>query len=73
MPKYSGVTFSVQPVEKAGKVSGFVVAGFLSKKQLQVLRNFVDDEEYARTKKWRGEYMEMARAIVTAIDGNGEK
>lgn len=68
MPKYSGVTFTVQPVEKSGRVSGFVVAGFLTKKQLEVLRNFVDDEEYQRTKKWRGEYMEMARAIVGAID-----
>jgi hypothetical protein len=68
MPRYSGVTFTVQPVEKGGRVSGFVVAGFFTKSQLEVLRNFVDDEEYQRTKKWRGEYMEMARAIVKAID-----
>jgi len=68
MPKYSGVTFSVQPVETRGKVSGYVVAGFLSKKQLDTLRNFVDSPEYKKTTKWRGEYQEMAQAIVTAID-----
>ena len=68
MPRYSGVTFSVQQVEEAGKVKGFVVAGFLTKKQLQVLREFIDNDEYERTKKWRGEYQELARAIVDAID-----
>ncbi|MBX7192622.1 MAG: hypothetical protein K1X94_11220 [Sandaracinaceae bacterium] len=68
MPKYSGVTFSVQPVDQAGKVSGFVVSGFFTKKQLAALRSMVDDEEYQRSKKWRGEYMEMARAMVEAID-----
>ena len=68
MPRYSGVTFTVQPVEKGGRVSGFVVAGFLTTKQLNILRGLVDNEEYKRTKKWRGEYMELARAIVQSID-----
>ena len=69
MPRYSGVTFSVQPVEQGGYVSGYVVAGFLTKNQLETLRDLVDSEEYERSKKWRGEYLEMARAIVHAIDG----
>jgi hypothetical protein len=69
MPRYSGVTFSVQPVEHGGDVSGYVVAGFLTKNQLETLRGLVDSEEYERSKKWRGEYLEMARAIVHAIDG----
>lgn len=71
MPRYSGVAFSIQQVEKGGKVQGFVVAGFFTKKQLQVLRTFVDNPEYQRTKKWRGEYQEMAQAIVGAIDRAG--
>ena len=68
MPRYSGVTFNVQPVETKGKVSGYVVSGFLTKKQLETLRNFVDDADYKKTSKWRGEYQEMALAIVNAID-----
>lgn len=68
MPKYSGVTFTVQPVEKQGKVSGYVVSGFLSKKQLAEFRTLVDSPEYKRSTKWRGEYMEMAQAIVKAVD-----
>ncbi|KQT01299.1 hypothetical protein [Cellulomonas sp. Leaf395] len=69
MPKYSGVTFAVQPVEVDGSISGYVVSGFMSKNQLDTLREFVDNEEYEKSKRWRGEYQEMAKAIVTAIDG----
>lgn len=69
MPRYSDVTFSVQPVGKVGRPSGIVVSGFLSKKQLETLREFVDHDEHQRSKKWRGEYQEMAKAIVGAIDG----
>ena len=68
MPKYSGVNFSVKAVEKNGKISGYVVSGFLTSNQLKELRNLVDSEEYKRSKMWRGEYQEMARAIVNAID-----
>lgn len=68
MPRYSGVTFNVQPVEKQGKVSGYVVSGFLTTKQLAEFRALVDSPEYKRSKKWRGEYMEMAQAIVNAVD-----
>lgn len=68
MPKYSAVTFGVQPVKKGGKVSGYVVSGFLTKKQMIELRGFVDSPEYKRSKMWRGEYQEMAQAIVKAID-----
>jgi hypothetical protein len=70
MPRYSGVTFSVQPIEKRGKVSGYVVSGFLTKRQLAELRRMVDSEEYKRTKMYRGEYQEMALAIVKAVDAN---
>jgi hypothetical protein len=69
MPKYSGVTFAVQPVEKGGRISGYVVSGFMSKDQLTELRGFVDSEEYKKSKRWRGQYLEMAKAIVNAIDG----
>lgn len=69
MPRYSAVTFAVQPVEQEGNVSGFVVSGFLTKNQVKVLRDFVDSEDYEKSKKWRGEYQEMAKAIVQAIDG----
>jgi hypothetical protein len=68
MPKYSGVTFSVQPVKKNGRLAGFVLSGFLTKNQLTELRNMVDSPDYKRTKKWRGEYQEMAQAVVTAVD-----
>ena len=68
MPKYSGVTFGVQQVEKNGKVSGYVVSGFVTLKQLNELRKLVDNEDYKASKMWRGEYQEMALAIVNAID-----
>ena len=68
MPEYSGVTFNVQPVEITGKVAGYVVSGFFTKNQLATLRNLVDSPDYKRSTKWRGEYLEMARAIVNAVD-----
>jgi hypothetical protein len=68
MPNYSGVTFNVQSVQKKGKVSGYVVSGFLTKKQLVEFRKLVDSPDYKRSKMWRGEYMEMAQAIVKAVD-----
>lgn len=71
MPRYSAVTFNVQEVEKGGRTLGFVVSGFFTKKQLSELRNMVDSEDYERSKKYRGEYLEMARAIVTAVDAHG--
>lgn len=73
MPKYSGVTFSVQPVKQGARILGYVVAGFLTKEQLAELRNMVDSPEYKRTTKWRGEYQEMALAIVKAVDGASAK
>ena len=36
MPRYSGFTFSVQPVEKSGRVSGYVVSGFFSRSSLKL-------------------------------------
>jgi hypothetical protein len=46
-----------------------VVSGFLTKKQLAELRNMVDGPEYKRSTKWRGEYQEMALAIVQVVNG----
>jgi hypothetical protein len=69
MPKYSGVTFAVQPVEMSGVVSGYVISGFFNKEQLAELRNFVDTEKYEKSKRWRGQYLEMAKVMVAAIDG----
>lgn len=69
MPRYSGVTFAVQPVEVDGKVSGYVVSGFMNKKQLVTLREFVDTDGDEKSKRWRGQYLEMARSMVEAIDG----
>jgi hypothetical protein len=68
MPKYSGVNFSVQPAERDGVVLGFVISGFLTKEQLQALREIVDSPDYERSKRWRGEYQEMAKAIVEGVD-----
>ena len=68
MPKHSGVAFAVQPVEVDGKVSGYVMSGFVTQNQLDTIRELVDSEEYKRSKKWRGQYREMAQAIVNAID-----
>lgn len=48
---------------------GYVVSGFLTRNQLDILGEFVDTQDYVRPKKWRGEYQEMAKAIVNAIDG----
>ena len=69
MPRYSGVTFAVQPVEVNGDVSGYVVSGFVSKNQLDTLREFVNADGYDKSKKWRGEYQELAKAMINAIDG----
>jgi hypothetical protein len=71
MPRYSPVTFAVQPVEQEGRSLGFVISGFVSKNQLDTLREFVDSEDYERSKRWRGEYLEMAKAIVNAVDSVG--
>ncbi|HHU10648.1 MAG TPA: hypothetical protein GXZ60_11640 [Intrasporangiaceae bacterium] len=68
MPRYSGVTFGVQRVEKGGEVSGYVVSGFVNRAQLQTLREFVDSDGYKRSDRWRGQYQELAQAIVTAVD-----
>ncbi len=68
MPRHSGVSISVQPVDKNGRVTGYVIAGFLSQKQLRAIRDIVDNPEYQRSKKWRGEYQEMAKSIVKAVD-----
>jgi hypothetical protein len=68
MPRYSGVTFSVQPVEQDGVVSGYVVSGFLTREQLKALREIVDSPDYERSKKWRGEFQEMAKAIIEGVD-----
>jgi len=68
MPRYSGVTFGVQPVEQDGVVSGYVISGFLTTKQLGALRDIVDSHDYVRSKKWRGEFQEMAKAIIEGID-----
>jgi hypothetical protein len=73
MPGYSAVTFAVQPVEKQGKVSSYVVSGFLTERQLRELRGLVDSPEYERSSRWRGEFQEMAQAIVRAIDSASQK
>ncbi len=69
MPRYSGVTFAVQPVEVKGEVTGYVVSGFMNRNQLETLREFVDSEKYEKSKRWRGQYLEMSKALVNAIDG----
>lgn len=68
MPRYSAVTFNVQPVQEKARVVGYVVSGFMTRKQLDELRTMVDSPEYKRSKMYRGEYQEMALAMVTAID-----
>jgi hypothetical protein len=70
MPRYSGVTFNVQPVGKGGRISGYVISGFLTKNQLVELRDMVDSDEYKRSKKYRGEYQELALAIVRAVESH---
>jgi hypothetical protein len=42
VPRYSGVTFAVQPVEVDDEMSGYVISGFLSTEQLAELRSLVD-------------------------------
>lgn len=68
MPRYTPATFEAQPVELDGDVLGYVVSGFLTRKQLEALREIVDADDYERTKRWRGGYQEMAKAMVGAID-----
>jgi len=51
-----------------GVVSGYVISGFLTTKQLRALREIVDSPDYERSKKWRGEFQEMAKAIIAGID-----
>ncbi len=70
MPRYSGVTFGVQPVEIDGIVQGYVFSGFLTKQQLLTIKNLVDSPDYERSKRWRGEYQEMAKAIIEAVDSS---
>lgn len=68
MPRYSAVTFNVQPVREGNLVHGYVVSGYVTKDQLAALRDLVDSEEYERSKKWRGQYQELAKAMTSAID-----
>ena len=63
------MTFAVQPVEMNGELTGYVVSGFMSRRQLDTLREFVDSEKYEKSKRWRGQYLEMSKAMVTATDG----
>jgi len=69
MPKYSGVTFSVQKVETAGTTAGFVISGFVTENQLDTLRDFLDGDGYETAKRWRGEYQELGKALSGAIKG----
>lgn len=68
MPRYSSVTFNVQPVRDDDSVRGYVISGYLTKQQLDALRELVDSDEYERSKRWRGQYQEMAKSIISAID-----
>ncbi|WP_430867240.1 hypothetical protein [Demequina aurantiaca] len=69
MPKYSGVTFSVQPVETDGSTAGYVISGFVTQNQLDTLRDFMDGDGYETARRWRGEYQELAKALTHAIKG----
>ena len=40
----------------------------MTAKQLETMRELMDSLDYERTKKWRGECQELARAIVGAVD-----
>jgi|GEM_PF-6538199 len=71
MPKYSGVTFPVQPVETGGTTDGYVISGFVTEKQLDTLRDFLGGDTYEKTKRWRGEYQELTKALGSAINGAG--
>jgi len=41
----------------------------MNRNQLETLREFVDSEKYEKSKRWRGQYLEMSKALVNAIDG----
>jgi hypothetical protein len=51
-----------------GNLNGYVLSGYLSPHQLVALRELVDNNEYESSKRWRGQYQELARALVNAID-----
>lgn len=61
-------TFHVQPVEHGGKTESYVVSGLVNETQLTELRRLVDSANYKRSKRWRGQYQELAKSIVEAID-----
>lgn len=62
-------TFSAQPVRADDEVQGYLVSGFLSTEQLTKFRAFIDEDGYDKSKRWRGEYQQIAKALITAIDG----
>jgi hypothetical protein len=68
MPQYSGVTSSVQEVEQEDSRLGYVISSFGSKNQLAELRNFLAHGDHDLSTRWRGEYHELAKALIRAID-----
>ena len=68
MPKNSAVTFGIREARRGGEVVGYVLSGFVTPEQLGALRDLIDNEDYQRTKRWRGQYQELAKALVEAID-----
>ena len=68
MPKNSAVTFGIQEAKHGEEVVGSLLSGLVTKDQLGALRDLIDSEDYQRTKRWRGQFQELAIALVGAID-----
>lgn len=68
MPKNSAVTFGIQEAKQGEDIVGYVLSGLVTRDQLGALRDLIESEEYPRTKRWRGQYQELAQALVGAID-----
>ena len=63
MPRYSEVTFKVQPVERQGTLSGYVVDGYMSKEQVVELRRLVDSADYQR----EGSFCTVDEFLTSAV------
>ena len=68
MPKNSDITFSVQPVKKNGRVSGYVVAGFFTKKQLAALHSMIDSVDYIRKEKLKLDIKSIGESMKEALN-----
>jgi hypothetical protein len=67
MPSPTTFTFSVEPVARRGRVTGYVAAGFFTRKQLVALHSILQSNSLKRIKKLRMDNKSMDKGMKEAI------